>query len=87
MGEVRDARGVAADAPARLVEQGYRVGIIDLTDGDIDGGEMDVLTAQLAWWATRNMLVSLNYRRTWTDRFDIDGQMDVVAARVALFLQ
>lgn len=68
-------------------ELGLRFSSIDLTDGDIDGGEMDALTAQLAWWATKNMLVSLNYRRTWTDRFGLDGEMDAMSMRVALFLQ
>ena len=68
-------------------EVGLRFSSIDLTDGDIDGGEMDIATAQVAWWATRNMLVSLNYRRTWTDRFGIDGEMDAATMRVALFLQ
>jgi phosphate-selective porin OprO/OprP len=68
-------------------ELGLRFSSIDLTDGDIDGGEMDALTAQLAWWATKNMLVSLNYRRTWTDRFGLDGEMDSASMRVALFLQ
>jgi phosphate-selective porin OprO/OprP len=68
-------------------ELGLRFSSIDLTDGDIDGGEMDALTAQLAWWATKNMLVSLNYRRTWTDRFGLDGEMDSASMRVAMFLQ
>jgi len=68
-------------------ELGLRFSSVDLTDGDIDGGEMDALTAQLAWWATRDMLVSLNYRRTWTDRFGLDGEMDAASARVTLFLQ
>lgn len=68
-------------------ELGLRFSSIDLTDGDITGGEMDVANAQIAWWATKNMLVSFNYRRTWTDRFDVDGEMDVAAMRVALFLQ
>ena len=68
-------------------ELGLRFSSIDLADGDIDGGEMDALTTQLAWWATRNMLVSLNYRRTWTDRFGLDGEMDAASARVTLFLQ
>jgi phosphate-selective porin OprO/OprP len=68
-------------------ELGLRFSSIDLTDGDIAGGEMDVSTAQVAWWATRNMLVSLNYRRTRTDRFGLDGEMDATSMRVALFLQ
>ena len=68
-------------------EVGLRFSSIDLTDGDIDGGEMDILTTQLAWWATKDMLASLNYRRSWTDRFDIDGEMDSVTMRVTLFLQ
>ena len=68
-------------------ELGLRFSSIDLTDGDIEGGEMDALTAQLAWWATKSMLVSLNYRRTWTDRFGLDGEMDAAGARVTLFLQ
>jgi phosphate-selective porin OprO/OprP len=68
-------------------ELGLRVPSIDLTDGDIAGGEMDVATAQVAWWATGNMSVSLNYRRTRTDRFGLDGEMDATSARVALFLQ
>jgi len=68
-------------------EVGLRFSSIDLTDGDITGGEMDVATAQIAWWATRSMLVSLNFRRTWTDRFGFDGEMDAAGARVALFLQ
>ena len=68
-------------------ELGLRFSSIDLTDGDIEGGEMDALTGQLAWWATKNMLVSLNYRRTWTDRFGLDGEMDAASARVTLFLQ
>jgi len=68
-------------------ELGLRFSSIDLTDGDIEGGEMDALTGQLAWWATKSMLVSLNYRRTWTDRFGLDGEMDAASARVTLFLQ
>jgi hypothetical protein len=32
-------------------------------------------------------LVSLNYRRTWTDRFGLDGEMDAASMRVSLFLQ
>jgi len=33
------------------------------------------------------MAVSLNYRRTWTDRFGLDGEMDAFVARAILILQ
>jgi hypothetical protein len=33
------------------------------------------------------MALSLNYRRTWTERFDLTGEMDAFVVRVALILQ
>jgi len=68
-------------------ELGLRFSSIDLTDGLITGGEMDVATAQFNWWLTKSMAVSLNYRRTWTDRFGLDGEMDAFVARAILILQ
>ena len=69
------------------MEVALRFSSIDLTDGLIDGGEMDVATAQFNWWFSRSMALSLNYRRTWTDRFDREGEMDAFVARVMLILQ
>jgi phosphate-selective porin OprO/OprP len=69
------------------VELGFRYSSIDLTDGAIMGGEMDVATVQLNWWATRSLAVSLNYKHSWTDRFGIDGEMDAFVARVLMILQ
>jgi len=69
------------------LELGLRFSSIDLTDGLITGGEMDVATAQFNWWLTKSMAVSLNYRRTWTDRFGLDGEMDAFVARAILILQ
>ena len=69
------------------LELGLRFSSIDLTDGLITGGEMDVATAQLNWWLTKSMAVSLNYRRTWTDRFGLNGEMDAFVARAILILQ
>jgi hypothetical protein len=48
---------------------------------------MDVATVQFNWWLTKSMAVSLNYRRTRTDRFDLEGEMDAFVARVMLILQ
>jgi phosphate-selective porin OprO/OprP len=98
-GEMRgykNNRGVFDGLPvAQSVLQGgkgatefaLRYSSIDLTDGLITGGEMDITTVQFNWWLTRAMGVSLNYRRTWTDRFDLEGEMDVFVARVMLILQ
>ncbi len=92
----RNNRGVFSGLPvAQDVNQGglgatefaLRFSSIDLTDGLITGGEMDVATMQFNWWLTRSMAVSMNYRRTWTDRFDRKGQMDAFVLRAILILQ
>ena len=59
----------------------------NLLRGRFAGGEMDIATAQLNWWLTRSMAVSLNYRRTWTDRSGLEGEMDAFVVRVMLILQ
>ncbi len=69
------------------MEVAMRFSSVDLTDGLIEGGEMDVATLQYNWWLTKTMALSLNYRRTWTERFDLKGEMDVFVARVSLILQ
>jgi phosphate-selective porin OprO/OprP len=68
-------------------EMALRYSSIDLTDGQVTGGEMDIATAQLNWWLTHSMALGLNYRRTWTDRLGFDGEMDAFVARVMLILQ
>jgi len=98
-GEMRgykNNRGVFAGLPvAQSVLQGgkgatelaLRYSSIDLTDGSITCGEMDIATLQFNWWLTTSLAVSLNYRRSWTDRFDLEGEMDAFVARVMLILQ
>lgn len=96
MRSYRKGRGVFGGLPvAQDVYQGgkgalelaLRFSSIDLTEGLIEGGEMDIATAQLNWWLTNSMALSLNYRRTWTDRFHLEGEMDAFVARVMLSLQ
>jgi phosphate-selective porin OprO/OprP len=98
-GEMRgykNNRGVFSGLPvAQSVIQGgkgatelaLRYSSIDLTDGLITGGEMDIATLQFNWWLTTSLAVSLNYRRSWTERFGYDGEMDAFVARVMLILQ
>jgi phosphate-selective porin OprO/OprP len=92
----RNNRGVFDGLPiAQSVLQGgkgatelaLRYSSIDLTDGLITGGEMDIATMQFNWWLTRSMAVSLNYRRSWTERRDLEGEMDAFVARIILVLQ
>jgi len=92
----KDNRGVFSGLPvAQSVLQGgkgatelaLRYSSIDLTDGLIAGGEMDIATLQFNWWLTTSLAVSLNYRRSWTDVRDFDGEMDAFVARVMLVLQ
>lgn len=68
-------------------ELAVRYSSIDLTDGLIDGGRMDIATIQFNWWLTNWMALSLNYRHTKTDRFDMTGEMDVFVTRVIAILQ
>jgi phosphate-selective porin OprO/OprP len=98
-GEMRgykNNRGVFSGLPvAQSVLQGgkgatelaLRYSSIDLTDGLIAGGEMDIATLQFNWWLTTSLAVSLNYRRSWTDVRDFEGEMDAFVARVMLILQ
>jgi len=92
----RDNRGVFDGLPIAqsvlqggkgATEIGFRFSSIDLTDGSIKGGEMDIATLQFNWWLTHSLAVGFNYRRTWTDHKDIEGQMDAFVARVMLILQ
>jgi len=92
----RQGRGVFSGLPIAqdvyqggkgALELGLRFSSIDLTEGLIEGGELNVATAQFNWWLTRSMALSLNYHRTRTDRFDREGEMDAFVARVLLILQ
>lgn len=60
---------------------------IDLTDGFVDGGEMQILSLGLNWWLSPVFNVSFNYRNISLDRFGIKGQSDGFLIRVVLILE
>jgi phosphate-selective porin OprO/OprP len=60
---------------------------IDLTNGLVDGGEMQILSLGLNWWLSSFFSVSLNYRNISLDRFGIKGQSDGFLSRVVLLLE
>ena len=59
---------------------------LDLTDGLIEGGEMDILSIGLNWWLTQVFSLGLNYRHIELDRFGEIGSSDGFSTRMTLIL-
>ena len=98
-GEMRAYRkrtGIFGPVPvAKSVNQGgwgawevaFRWSDLDLTDGLIDGGEMDILSLGLNWWLTPTFNVNMNYRYITLDRFGVEGNSSGFMTRVLLMLE
>lgn len=98
-GEMRPYRkrgGILHAFPiARGVNQGgwgawelaARYSNVDLTDGPVDGGDMDIATLGFNWWLTQNFMVNMNYRHVTLDRFGVEGTSNALTGRVMLILQ
>ena len=97
-GEMRPYRkrsGIFDPLPvARPVNQGgwgaleaaFRYSSLDLSDGDVDGGEMDTWSIGLNWWLTRSAQFSVNYRYIELDRLGVRGTSSGINARLTLIL-
>jgi phosphate-selective porin OprO/OprP len=97
--EMRDyvrRNGTFAAVPvSRAVNQGgpgawevsARYSSVDLSDGRLDGGEMDVVSLALNWYPLPTSTVNLNYRHIILDRFGIRGHSDGLMARLILMLE
>ena len=57
---------------------------VDLTDGLIEGGEMDILSVGLNWWLTPTFSASINYRHIELDRFGVEGNSDGIGMRLMI---
>jgi phosphate-selective porin OprO/OprP len=68
-------------------EIGARFSSLDLTDGLVDGGEMDIWSLGVNWWLTPLVNVNLNYRYITLDRFGVRGTSHGLMTRVVLALQ
>ena len=68
-------------------ELGLRFSNFDLTDGPIDGGEMDIFSVGLNWWLSPVFNVNMNYRFIDNDLGGINGQSSGIMARVLLMLE
>jgi phosphate-selective porin OprO/OprP len=98
-GEMRDYRyrsGIFGPVPvARSVYQGgwgawelgARYSSLDLTDGLVDGGEMDIFSLGINWWLSPIFNVNLNYRFITNDKDGFSGDVQGVMGRVLLMLE
>ena len=60
---------------------------VDLTDGAIEGGDMQVLSMGVNWWPTSSASAGINVRNINLDRFGLRGNAKSLTARVSLFVQ
>ena len=68
------------------VELAFRYSNTDLTDGMLDGGEMDIWSLGVNWWFTRSAHLGLNYRHISLDREGLQGGSSGINARILLML-
>jgi phosphate-selective porin OprO/OprP len=60
---------------------------LDLTDGAIEGGELQIGSLGFNWWLRADLTVSMYYRHTILDRFDERGSSDGLVTRLVLMLE
>lgn len=68
-------------------EASARFSNIDLVDGSIDGGEMDIISLGLNWWLSPFFNVNFNYRWIDLDRNGMSGDSQGFLSRVVLLLE
>lgn len=60
---------------------------IDLEDGPVHGGEMDIASLGLTWWATPFFGASANYRYIWNQLDGDEGTSSGLNTRLVLLLE
>ena len=68
------------------LETAFRYSRLDLTDGTVDGGKMDILSLGVNWWLTRYARFSVDYRYITLDRFGTQGDSSGLNVRLMLML-
>jgi phosphate-selective porin OprO/OprP len=67
-------------------EVGFRYSTLDLDDGGVNGGEMEIYSLGLNWWLTRWSQFSLNFRLIDVDRDGLLGRSSGLNGRLILVL-
>lgn len=98
-GEMRhynNKNGTFGNAPvAKTMKQGgigawevsARYSGLDLTDGRIDGGNMQITSLGLNWWLTPVFCVSTNYRHVESEQGGLSGSTNGMVTRILLILE
>ena len=68
------------------LEIATRYSTLDLTDGTVDGGDMDIFSLGFNWWLTRSAQFGVNCRYISLDRDDIQGDSLGLNTRLLLML-
>jgi phosphate-selective porin OprO/OprP len=68
-------------------EVAARWSAIDLTDGLVEGGEMEIVSLGLNWWLSPIFNVNVNYRWITLDRFGVEGDSRGFNSRIVLLLE
>ena len=68
------------------IETAFRYSRLDLTDGTVDGGEMDIYSLGINWWLTRWAQFGADYRYISLDRFGTEGDSSALNLRIQLML-
>ena len=85
-GGVPVSRGVYQNGKGAW-ELSARWSTIDLEDGPVRGGEMDIASLGLTWWATPFLGVSANYRYIWNELDGVEGSSSGLNTRLMLLLE
>ena len=64
-----------------------RYSYLDLDDGGIDGGNMQIASLGLNWWVSPVFCINMNYRHIESERDGISGRTDGVVTRVLVMLE
>ena len=68
-------------------EANARYSALNLTDGVIDGGDIQVASLGINWWLTPFFGVNMNYRHIESEQGGIRGTTDGVVTRILLILE
>jgi phosphate-selective porin OprO/OprP len=85
-GAVPVSRSVYQGGPGAW-EIAARYSSLSLSDGLVDGGEMDIFSLGVNWWLTPTFGVNINYRYIMLNRYGIRGRSSGIMYRLLLMLE